>query len=79
MADNANGAPHQLHQPLRDGQPEACSRKSARAGGVYLAECLEKPLLGFLGDADTGVAHLKAEKPGITGTFQYFDSDGNLS
>ncbi|MNV89604.1 hypothetical protein D3C71_1839130 [compost metagenome] len=62
MAFHTNFASHQLGQALAYSQPQARAAVAARCGGVCLLKALEQPALLLIGQADAGVAHLKAQR-----------------
>jgi hypothetical protein len=58
---HADGAAHQLDDPLADRKPQAGAAIQPGGRGVGLGECVEQPLLRGRLDADAGVAHLEAQ------------------
>jgi hypothetical protein len=58
LALNGNGASHQLHGFLHDGQAQAGSFVPARRGTIDLLEALEDVGQVLRGDADAGIPYL---------------------
>ena len=61
FALHAQGAAHQFHELLGDGQPQTRTPIFAGHGPVRLGEGLEDPGLDLRGNADAGIADLKAQ------------------
>lgn len=72
-------ASHELHQLLRDGEPESRATVAPRSGGVCLGERLEETRALLLVHADTGVRNLEADPHARLCLFRSLDAQHDLS